>query len=207
MFDSEWVQFLAQGCDQATGEPLLDKLHANYNEGSPREDLPNYYRFLYRLGRHHPSTRLVELGCHYGAGLLHFCAGCLDPVKWDGGDMKFVATGIDVTQKIKPEIVAELFNTSFIHGSSIDNVIVNKFADESLDVVFIDTDHTYKTTAEEFRLWLPKAKPGGLILFDDIEAPEYADGCGRFFKELEGEKLSLPHLHPDNWGFGIWFKP
>ncbi len=77
----------------------------------------------------------------------------------------------------------------------------------SADILLVDSDHTYKTTAEEFLLWEPKVKPGGLILFDDIDAPEYAEGCGKFFKELSGEKISLPHLHPENWGFGVYFKP
>lgn len=39
--------------------------------------------------------------------------------------------------------------------------------DESLDWVFIDDDHTYEATYENFMAFIPKVKPGGLIFGDD----------------------------------------
>ncbi len=202
------IELIASKCDQPLNDPELNDLHQKYNEGSPREDWPNYYRFLYKLGyrlsREMSGTSvksiLVELGCHYGAASLHFLRG--------GDGLVFsetVAHGIDVVERIKP-IVSRDIRFNFFKGRT-DNPDFHKlFFDNKIDVLLIDSDHSYKTTADEFRLWSPKVKPGGLILFDDIDAPEYADGCGKFFKELEGEKISLPHLHPENWGFGVFIK-
>lgn len=42
-----------------------------------------------------------------------------------------------------------------------------KFADESLDVVFIDLNHSYESVKEDIQLWLPKVKKGGILAGDD----------------------------------------
>ena len=42
-----------------------------------------------------------------------------------------------------------------------------KFTSESLDVVFIDLDHSYEAVKEDIKLWLPKVKKGGYIAGDD----------------------------------------
>lgn len=201
MIDKTTAEAIALKCDQPLNNAYLDLLHQTYNEGSPREDWPNYYRFLYFISNHldiintDGRSIFIELGCHYGAASLHFIAG----------GMRSLAYGIDVVDRIKP-VVKNEDDFLFMHGRTDNPEFHKSFHDKKVDVLLIDSDHSYKTTADEFRLWEPKVKPGGLILFDDIDAPEYADGCGKFFRELAGEKLSLPHLHPENWGFGVWFK-
>jgi predicted O-methyltransferase YrrM len=42
-----------------------------------------------------------------------------------------------------------------------------KFKDESLDVVFIDLNHSYESVKEDIALWLPKVKKGGYLAGDD----------------------------------------
>jgi len=41
------------------------------------------------------------------------------------------------------------------------------FQDGSLDVVFIDAEHTFETTKEDIQSWLPKVKSGGYIAGHD----------------------------------------
>ncbi len=205
--DRDTVIQLAEKSVRPINDGVLDTLHADYDEGDGRDDFPNYYRFLYHLGYKLSGERLrgkailVELGCHYGAASYHFLRG------GNGlGGSGAIAYGIDVDSRVK-QFIKQNENFFFCHGKSTTPSFFKSFKDKAIDVLLIDSDHTYKTTAEEFLLWEPKVKPGGLILFDDIDAPEYADGCGKFFKELAGEKISLPHLHPENWGFGVYFKP
>jgi len=38
-----------------------------------------------------------------------------------------------------------------------------QFADESLDFVFIDADHSYEGCSSDISLWYPKLKDGGLL--------------------------------------------
>ncbi len=187
-----------------TGDTELDSLYDAYNEGSPRHDEARYYRFLYNLAQDFHIITFLELGCKYGVASLHLVAGICNNLGGQAEYLRIVA--IDVVDVVKP-IVRNQDQFSFIKSNSTNQELVGKFKDRYFDAILIDTDHTYATTAEEFRLWEPKVKPGGVVLFDDIDAPEYTHGCGKFFREeLQGEKLSLPHLHPDNWGFGVWFK-
>ena len=39
----------------------------------------------------------------------------------------------------------------------------DRFADASLDFVFIDADHLYESVKRDIRAWLPKVKPCGVI--------------------------------------------
>lgn len=45
--------------------------------------------------------------------------------------------------------------------------IHNKFKNESFDFVFIDGDHTYNAVSQDFELYLPKVKNGGLVFMHD----------------------------------------
>lgn len=44
---------------------------------------------------------------------------------------------------------------------------VDLFEDESITLLFIDADHTYKGCKADFEAWLPKVKSGGEIAFHD----------------------------------------
>lgn len=41
------------------------------------------------------------------------------------------------------------------------------FRDRSLDLVMIDDDHSYESATASIRAWLPKVRPGGIIMGDD----------------------------------------
>ena len=41
------------------------------------------------------------------------------------------------------------------------------FQDEHFDFIFIDGDHTYEAVSQDFELYLPKVKKGGLIFMHD----------------------------------------
>ena len=43
--------------------------------------------------------------------------------------------------------------------------------DRSLDLVFLDGDHSYASTAEDIAQWLPKLRPGGVLCGHDCEGP------------------------------------
>ena len=45
---------------------------------------------------------------------------------------------------------------------------VKKFADESLDFIFIDAEHTYEGVKEDLNAWYSKIKQGGLISGHDF---------------------------------------
>lgn len=44
---------------------------------------------------------------------------------------------------------------------------IDRFADNSLDVVYIDADHKYEPVLADIRAWYAKVKPGGILCGDD----------------------------------------
>lgn len=72
---------------------------------------------------------------------------------------------------------------------------VKDFADNSLDFVYIDADHHYKTVKEDIEEWAKKVKPGGKVCGDDFikevqtAVEEYCEANNKVLHVLEG---SLP---------------
>jgi len=58
------------------------------------------------------------------------------------------------------------------------------YADESLDFVFIDGDHSYNAVTEDLRSWYQKVKPGGVIAGHDYWFHEVSDAVQDFFREI-----------------------
>lgn len=50
---------------------------------------------------------------------------------------------------------------------------VARFNDESLDMVYLDAEHTYDGVLADIKLWYPKVKQGGILAGHDIFAPEH----------------------------------
>ena len=42
------------------------------------------------------------------------------------------------------------------------------FANNSIDIVFLDGDHSYEGVVFDIKSWLPKVKTGGMLAFDDF---------------------------------------
>jgi hypothetical protein len=57
-------------------------------------------------------------------------------------------------------------NITLIHGFSTD--ASNLFEDASIDIVFIDGDHSYDAVYMDMETWLPKVKAGGVMWGDDF---------------------------------------
>jgi predicted O-methyltransferase YrrM len=57
-------------------------------------------------------------------------------------------------------------NVTFTRESSLE-----RLWDKEIDVLNIDSDHTYETTKAEILRWLPFVKVGGLVFFHDYDHP------------------------------------
>ena len=86
------------------------------------------------------------------SGLVHDCGGKLQQV-FESNLARF---------NIRGQVEVHRGSTVTVAGS---------FPDASLDLVFIDADHSYEQTSADVRAWLPKVKPGGILCGHDYKRP------------------------------------
>jgi beta-1,4-mannosyl-glycoprotein beta-1,4-N-acetylglucosaminyltransferase len=55
------------------------------------------------------------------------------------------------------------------------------YADQSIDFVFIDADHSYEAVKKDIMLWWPKVKKGGVIAGHDEYFPEVKEAVTKIF--------------------------
>jgi predicted O-methyltransferase YrrM len=152
-----------------------------------------YYTFLHAFVAQRKPKLVVELGVDTGT------SGC------------FLATGSRETRVISVELdersVANLRglavehhldNLTVLHGSSTDLQIARDIrAAGPIDLLFIDTLHTFAQASAEYRLYRPMMSKDGLIVHDDLGlGPEMA----AYWRSVREPKLELPMLHHSGFG-------
>jgi Methyltransferase domain len=73
-------------------------------------------------------------------------------------------------------------NLLLVHESSLE--AVTAFIDSSLDMVFIDGEHTKEALLADLRAWVPKVRPGGLISGHDRMWPGVKEALVEFFGKI-----------------------
>lgn len=143
----------------------------------------HYYRYLYRLAKEQKPRVSVELGTHSGIS-----AACIAEGNPDGR----VVT-VNHHEQLREECRRP--NVTYLLQDSYADVPV-----ESIDLLFIDTDHDGIRPKNEFLKHSSKVTPGGVVLFDDVNL---FDCMRKFWAEFNPEgwiKFILP-VH-GNAGFG-----
>jgi predicted O-methyltransferase YrrM len=115
----------------------------------------------------------VELGAWLGKSSAYLCDKATHQNitiidSWKGSPNELttthkLATEVNIYDLFLENMGSRKYNV--IKGTS--KVAAKMFLNESLDVVFIDLDHSYKAVKEDIKLWLPKVKKGGFIAGDD----------------------------------------
>jgi predicted O-methyltransferase YrrM len=149
---------------------------------------------------------LVELGTHKGLSYFTFCQAmkehAIDGVCYAVDTFE----GDDHTAKYDESVFKSVnaHNREHYHGFSyllrmlFDDALTH-FAAESVDIVHVDGLHTYEAVSEDFANWLPKVRPGGLMLFHDVQARIKDFGVWRFWDELRQRHETFTFNH----GFGL----
>ena len=167
--------------------------------------------FAYDLVNFVKPKRIVELGSQYGCSLFTFCQSVLEnhldteinAVDFWSGDIEAEDSGEDVFKIVK-KTVDEYFKN--LHVSlfqmSFDQA-VDKFENESIDLLHIDGFHTFDAVDHDFKTWLPKLKKDGIILFHDVYSPIDQGSCDHWahIKEEYDKWFEFKH----SCGLGILF--
>jgi hypothetical protein len=146
-----------------------------------------YYNLLCALSfMLDPKGLAVELGVEKGRGLASLAAGSRARI-----------VGFDTTRRSEiSKLLDEFSNVEFIHGPSLPPTDLG----QPVDILHIDTEHSYSMAREEFYQWKSFLAPGAVVLFDDLHAME--DGVLRLFNELPYPKIQDDRLHPV-CGYGV----
>jgi hypothetical protein len=156
---------------------------------------------------------LVELGTHYGESYFGFCQSvaenavdclCYAVDHWLG-DAHAGFYGEEVIEDVRQHNDTYYRNFSYLLRMSFDDARL-QFADESVDLLHIDGMHTYDAGKHDFWTWLPKVKPGGIILLHDVVVRHADFGIWRLWDELRSKFPNNFAFH-HSWGLGVLQKP
>jgi len=67
----------------------------------------------------------------------------------------------------------------------------NEIPDQSLDLVFLDADHSEKGITRDIEKWRPKVKPGGCFGGHDYANPAFDFGVEKVVSEIFGSAVEL----------------
>src|ERR1700743_2769673 len=118
---------------------------------------------------------LVELGAHLGESYFGFCQAmskeevpCLTyAVDTWKGEFHSGFYGESVYEEVAAYNKANYSQFSYLLRSLFDDALPG-FADESIELLHIDGLHTFEAVSHDFYGWLPKVKPGGIVLLHDV---------------------------------------
>jgi hypothetical protein len=96
----------------------------------------------------------------------------------------------------KKQAVLKRFNSEIEQGiieihNGYSTKVANQFQERYFDIIYIDTDHSYDTTAQELKLFAPKMKAGGIIAGHDFETGNWISGLRYGVKEAVYEFCML----------------
>jgi hypothetical protein len=155
---------------------------------------------------------LVELGVDRGESYFAFCQAvsehrtgtrCFGVDTWRGDQH---AGGYDETT------FAQVSGHNRTHYESFSTLLRSDFAealahfeDETIDVLHLDGLHTEAAVRHDLNSWLPKLRPGGLLLLHDVRVRNKGFGVWKIWEELQEQGRSW--TFEDGPGLGVWQKP
>lgn len=172
----------------------------------------DHLAFAYDLVAEMKPRLLVELGVDRGESYFAFCQAaaenqtgtrCFGIDTWQGDQH---AGGYDETtfaqvsahNRENYEAFSTLIRSSFDEARE-------RFAAESIDVLHLDGLHTEAAVRHDVEAWLPKIRPGGILLLHDVGVQAKGFAVWKIWAELKERGRSWTFR--DGPGLGLWQKP
>ena len=168
--------------------------------------------FAYDLVAQLKPRLLVELGTDRGESYFAFCQSaqenktgtrCFAVDHWRGDahagsydETTFAA--VDSHNRAHYAAFSTLLRSSF-------DAALDRFAPESIDLLHIDGHHTEAAARHDVESWLPKLRPGGILLMHDVTMRGRDFGVWKVWAELAARGRSWSFDQPP--GLGMWEKP
>jgi hypothetical protein len=172
----------------------------------------SHLHFAYDLLAVLRPALLVELGVDRGESYFAFCQAtaenqtgtrCIGIDTWRGDKH---AGGYDETTfaQVSGHNRANYASFSTLLRSSFDDALA-RFEGESIDVLHLDGLHTEAAVRHDVEAWLPKLRPGAILLLHDVRVRSRDFGVWKIWTELQQKSRSW--TFEDGPGLGVWQKP
>jgi hypothetical protein len=155
---------------------------------------------------------IVELGVFYGDSYFGFCqtvaetnlpCTCYGVDTWRGDTpASFYESSVYDAVSRHNDRYYRAF--SYLMRTSFDDAI-KQFSDASISLLHMDGSHSYEAALHDFELWLPKVRPGGVVLLHDIAVRSGDYGVWRLWEELQKKFPTFEFRNND--GLGVLWKP
>jgi predicted O-methyltransferase YrrM len=166
---------------------LLEKDASRFAiEGLPPEAISelSVARFIGKLAFHLDARTVVELGAFSGWTSAHIALAL--QFRSNGGRLYCVEMHDQHLNALSQNLARYRLNdvVEVIQGMSLDKHVIENLPD-SIDLVFLDTSHTYPATRDEMLAYLPRLTPRGcLVLHDSISAVGVRRSLAEFSTEF-----------------------
>lgn len=189
------LDFYVHSRSEAAGRAPEEVIEFGYRHYpvSPRQVKSEILRFG-RLVREWSPKVLVEIGTHAGGTFFVLCR-CAHPqatvisidlpgARFSGGRPKFV-------EHLLPRMPLKTQTLHRLRGNSHESRsliwLQSVLRGRQVDVMLIDGDHTYKGVKEDFAMYSPHVRKGGIIALHDIVDHTRDPGCevNLFWREIK----------------------
>ena len=155
---------------------------------------------------------IVELGVFYGDSYFGFCqtvaetnlpCTCYGVDTWRGDTpASFYESSVYDAVSRHNDRYYRAF--SYLMRTPFDDAI-KQFSDQSIGLLHMDGSHSYEAAEHDFQNWLPKVRPGGVVLLHDIAVRSGDYGVWRLWEELQKKFPTFEFRNND--GLGVLWKP
>ncbi|MFL6582927.1 MAG: class I SAM-dependent methyltransferase [Chthoniobacterales bacterium] len=172
----------------------------------------NHLHFAYDLIAALRPRLLVELGTDRGESYFAFCQSAHE----NGTETRCFAVDSFLGDAQAGDYDETTFGEVSAHNAryypAFSTVVraefdaaAHQFGTGTIDLLHLDGLHTETAVRHDLETWLPKLRPGGILLLHDVDVRQQHFGVGVVWTELTSRGRSFTfHLGP---GLGVWEKP
>jgi hypothetical protein len=152
-----------------------------------------------------PQT-IVELGVHYGDSYFGFCQTVAEH------GLVCTCYGVDNWKGSKSSAYDAVSRYDDHHYRAFSHLLrhtfeeaLDQFRDQSIGLLHMNALHSFEAAQHDFEQWLPKVRPGGVILVHNIAVRAGDWGVWRLWEDVQSKFPSF--AFPNSGGLGVLWKP